>query len=558
MIQQYYNELKSKVPNTTKTLKEFTKEAMNLPIFSKQVIANEEALQEVESKIKTFDAETKTLIDTAIQTRLEDLQEELKKSKIIYQGSEAEANDKKVLLELGLQDNINNPDQLFSEQNIQQVLATYGLQEGLERLQQLRTESNDAREEAAKAEIQTDIFQNSYDYQNNPDLAQALNKDIEAKLQTLKTEYPNSETISEALSRDGTDRLRYLINSGDSQLQQLAFWFSKGRGDKTEAEILSEHPNFAQYVEQQTEGRYAKQKQQVVAGEIGGRSYLDSEADRQLQQDIDIRIDNEFTRAKTDKLQALQTELTNLQSDENGYTFDSLDQSMSADRDKLERGKDKINNFQAELAQAIQDGRVKFEKGTFSSAEDIPNKNQGINRELEKLQTDIKSLIQNNDQIPLDLRQRLQNLDIEQKSQKINDEINRIRSRRRFKWFGIGNNEAAALESLAGEVSRAMEQYNQLQTEKQSNETKSQESRDSQANLQQAYNKLPKYIQDKLSALENPSLETITQAITSGVEEIQNYQTPPEITEKREQISALETQIAKTKDIKIPTTQATT
>jgi hypothetical protein len=538
-------EIDNQIQSTGKSLEDLGRVS---PELDQTLELLQSQLTEAEKIVAQYEEETTRQILEARQLAESQLQSELESTQEAYLGSDAELSDRKILLEMGLQDNLTDPDALFREQNIQQVLDTYGLQEGMDRLQQLLTESNTAREQAARAKIQTDIFQNSYDYQNNPDLAGALDQDIEAKLQTLQQQNPDSETVSEALRLQDQRRLDYLMNSGDSQLQELAFWFSEVRGDKAEAQILAENPNFAKYVEKQTEERYSKQKQQVEAGEIDGRSYLGSEADRQLQQDIDTRIENEFTRAKTDKLEALQTELTSLQSDENGDPFDSLDQSMSADRDKLERDKDEIDKFQAELAQALQDGRVKFEKGTFSPDEDIPSKNESIDQDLAKLLDTTKPLLKM-------AGYAIQSLD---GLSGIAEEINQNKEKAEKRPFGLGKNTAKALEKLAQEVSKAMEQYNQLQTEKQSNITKSQESRNSQDNLQQAYNKLPKSIQDKLSALENPSLDTITQAITSGVEEIKSYETPSEISERREQISALESQIAETEAITAPATQATT
>jgi hypothetical protein len=486
-------------------------------------------LTEAERIVAEYEEETTRQILEARQSAESKLQNELVLTQKTYLESDAELSDRKILLEMGLQDNLTNPDQLFSEQNIQQVLDTYGLKEGLERLEQLRTESNEAREQVARDKIKTDIIQDSYNYQNNPDLERALDQDIEAKLKTLQQQNPDSETISKSLRLQGQRRLDDLTNSGDLELQKLAFWFSERKGNKTEAQILAENPNFAKYVEKQTEEEYVNEKKKIIG----------SQADRQLQQEIDTRIEGQFNRAKTDQLQALRIELTSLQSDEYGLPFDRLDESMSTDKENLRP--DEIDKFQTELAQALQDGRVKFEKGTFFSAEDIPAKNQEINKQLDNLLQNIKPLVEI-------AGYGLQSLD---GLSGISGEIKQNKEKSEKRPFGLGKNTAKALEELAQEVSKAMEQYNQLQTEKQSNIDKFQESRDLQNNLKQAYNKLPKYIQDKLSALENPSLDTITQALESGVEEIQGYETPSEISERREQISDLESQIEATQAVNI-------
>jgi len=559
MIAQAYGELKQLNPDTKKTFEEFTEEAKNLPTYRKRVSANEEALQEVESKITAFDAETKALVDTDIQNRLGDLQEKLKEAQTNYTEIGAEENDKTIVFERRLKDNLTSTDVLFSNRTIQQVFDTYGLQEGLKRLQQLRIESNDAREQAAKAEIQTDIFQNSYDYQNNPDLERALDQDIEAKLQTLKTEYPNSETISEALSRDGKDRLRYLINSGDSQLQELAFWFPKYRGDKTEAEILTEHQNFAKYVKQQTAEIYAKQQQENRGYFRNGTSIIQivSEAEKQLQKDIDTDIEDQFNRAKADKIEALRRELKNLQLDEYGRPFDRLDQSMSSVRDNLRQ--DEIDNFQAELAQALQSGKITVNRGRFNRI-DISGDIEEMNSKLQNIESTINFLVQNNEKISIEFRDRLKSIiqvsryDKEKINETIKEKIEKISDEKRFKLLGIGRKQIEDLINLQQGIESELTKYTTLKSKQQEKLSENELDRENSVNLQQAYNKLPKSIQDKLSALESPSLETITQAIQTGVEEIQNYQTPPEITERREQITSLESQIAETKAITAPAT----
>jgi hypothetical protein len=558
MIAQAYGELKQLNPDTKKTFEEFTEEAKNLPTYRKRVSANEEALQEVESEITAFDAETKALVDTAIQKRLGYLQEELKEAQTNYTEIGAEENDKTIVFERRLKDNLTSTDVLFSNRTIQQVFDTYGLQEGLKRLQQLRTESNEAREKAAKAKIQTDIISLVGWYAQIPDLAQALDQDIEAKLQTLQQQNPDSDTVSEALSRDGTDRLRYLINSGDSQLQELAFWFSKN--NKTEAEILAEHQNFAKYVKQQTEKRYKEEQQEqryYLRQGQGHISMIVSEAEKQLQKDIDINIKEQFNRAKTDKLETLRRELKNLQLDEYGRPFDRLDQSMSSVRDNLRQ--DEIDNFQAELAQALQSGKITVNRGSFNRI-DISGDIEEMNSKLQNIESTINSLVQNNEKISIEFRDRLKSIiqvsryDKEKINETIKEKIKKISDKKRFKLLGIGRKQIEDLINLQQGIESELTKYTTLKSKQQEKLSENELDRENSVNLQQAYNKLPQSIRDTLSALANPSLATITQAITSGVEEIQKYQTPPEITERREQITSLESQIAETKAITAPTT----
>lgn len=542
------NTIKTGIDNqiqaTGKSLEDLIKAS---PVLAQRLELLQSKLTEAEQTLSQYEEETTRQLLESRQLAESKLQSKLKLAQEAYFGSDAELSDRKILLEMGLQDNITNPDQLFSAQNIQQILAIYGLQEGLDRLQQLRTESNEAREQATKDKIKTDIISRVDWYSQISDLAQALNKDIEAKLQTLQTEYPDSETISEALSLQGQSRLGYLIDSGDTQLQKLAFWFSEGRGDKTEAEILAENPNFAQYVEQQTEQIYAKQKHQVEAGEIDGQVYLGSKADKKLQQEIDDRIKEQLNKAKINRVNLIQKELVLLQFDENGLDYDKKDKSMLLEKEKL-RPAD-IDEFKSELQQAIKDGQIQFEQGNFSNSNNIIiERQQTINKQLEDLLNKMKPVVEAAG-YELSSLESIPN---------IITKIDEDKEKAKKKLFGSGNKQAQALTSLSKALDETLDEYRRLQTEKQNNSDTFESNSQTRDKLRAAYNKLPQSIKDKLSSLENPTLDTITQAITTGVEEIQNYQTPPEITERREKIASLKSQIAETEAITALATQATT
>jgi hypothetical protein len=154
MIAQAYGELKQLNPDTKKTFEEFTEEAKNLPTYRKRVSANEEALQEVESKITAFDAETKALVDTDIQKRLGDLQEKLKEAQTNYTEIGAEANDKPILLEQSqreLEETLSKTEftktvdgvDMFdiSDENLSRIFELYGYVAGMDRIKKLKTDS---------------------------------------------------------------------------------------------------------------------------------------------------------------------------------------------------------------------------------------------------------------------------------------------------------------------------------------------------------------------------------------------------------------------------------
>lgn len=146
-----YNELLVKSPNTKKTLDEFTKDAMNIPVFSDQVSTNETALQEVESKIKAFNTETQTLIEIAIQDKKTELQQQLTEAQANYTETGAEAYDKPILLERAkeaLEQRLSKTEFTrevgektefyISDQDLEEIFALYGYVDGMKRIKKLK------------------------------------------------------------------------------------------------------------------------------------------------------------------------------------------------------------------------------------------------------------------------------------------------------------------------------------------------------------------------------------------------------------------------------------
>ena len=498
----------------------------------------EQVIQKGEDTLNDFDTETKTQVEKAIQDKKNELQQQLTEAQAGYVESGAEGYDNKTLLELQLQEQLIDPDALFSDKNIDQILTTYGAKEGLDKLQDLKQESNKAREQADRDKIKGEVFAYVDDYNNNLELAESLSTDIQTKLEILQQSDPDSETIQKALSLEGAKRLDYLLDSRDSQLEELAFWANR---DVNIDKVLAENPQFAKYLDKETNNRYEKQQQEIREGRIDGASYLGSRMDNARGLDIDNRISSNLERYKGTEIEALQRELYSLQFDDSGNYFDREDQSMIDQKEKLRPAE--IEKFKSELSQALKSGQIQFENGKLSLLENIPAKNEKINQELAKLLATTKPILE----IAGYAIQSLDGL------ADISSKINEAKEKAEKRPLGLGKNTAKALEKLAQEVLKVMEQYNQLQGEKQSNISKFEADRETKGKLDETYNKLPQAIKDKFTALENANLDLVTQAIDAGVSEIQNYETPPEIVEKRQKITDLESQIAETQSITAPT-----
>lgn len=498
----------------------------------------DQEIQKGEEALNDFDSETRTQLDQAIQDKKTELQGQLTEAQAGYIESGAEANDKKVLLELGLEEQLTDPNQLFSSQNIDQIFATYGIKEGLDKLEELKQESDQAREQAARDEIRKDIMSRVDWYNQIPELAEALSTDIQTKLEALQQSNSESDTIKRALSVEGADRLDYLVNSGDLQLQGLAFWYDR---DANIDQVIAEHPQFTQYLTKETDERYNQQQQEIESGRIDGQQYLGSKMDNARRVEIDNRISAQLEIFRSTKIQELQGELSGLKFDENGRDYDTQDRTMLSEQEQL-RLTD-IEQFQTELQQALESGQIKFEQGQFSTLENIPEKQQEINKQLETLFIQIKTVLETAG-YPLQSLESLPN---------IANAIDNDKQVADKKPLGFGKKQAKALESLATEVANTIEKYNILQADKQKNAEQFENNNQSISKLKESYQKLPKSIQNNLSSLENPNFETINQTIDTGIESIQNYQNPPEVAEKRSQIQAIESEIAEIQAITAPT-----
>jgi hypothetical protein len=540
VIQRAYDNLKAANPNSTESIEEFTDKARSQEKFGKAITDNESALAQVSQDLQTFDQETKNQVQTAIQTRLEDLQGELIESQANYAETGAEENDKKVLLEIELKGQLTDPDNLFSDNNIEQIFATYGLKEGRDRLQQLRTESNEARERTARDEIRADIMSNvNWAYTKLPELANALSADIQTKLESLQQSNTGSETINTALSLEGTAKLDYLTESKDSQLNALAFW---NNADADIDQVLSEYPQFAQYVAKETDKRYAEQQTAIKEGRLGGRVYLNSESDKQLQQEIDSRIEYRTNRYKSESISNIRSEISGIVDNEPFFTQDKQDQLMVAGRDQFgEIGLvTEANSFKAELSQ-FGTGIVLSAEGSFEIAGENPISQ---NSELAQQKNTIES------QVKQSLAAEGYNInkieDIDTILSNIQADIDKENNKILFK----DKNKVTTLTVLKANIESQRQQYNQLQEQIDTNIRKFDEIRVNITELNSLYKKLPQYIQNKLRVLQDKSISNIAVTIDAAVQELQSYETPAELKAQRDKIAELQKQIEELEGIK--------
>jgi hypothetical protein len=536
MIAEAYNKLKETDPNSTESIEEFTEKARSQEKFSKVITDNEDSLLQVAQNLQTFDQETENQVQAVIQTRLEELNTQLTESQANYTETGAEENDKKVLLEEQLEGQLTNPDNLFNDNNIEQIFATYGLKEGSDRLQQLRIESNEAREQAARDKIRADIMSNiNWKHTQVPELANALSADIQTKLESL----PPSEGITRALSLNGTDKLTYLTESKDSQLNALAFWFDR---DTDIDQVLSEHPQFAQYVAKETDKRYAEQQIAIKEGRLGGRIYLNSESDKQLQQEIDSRIEDRTNRYKSESISNIRSEISGIVDNEPFFTQDKQDQLMVAGRDQFgEIGLvTEANSFKAELSQ-FGTGIVLSAEGSFEIAGENPISQ---NSELAQQKNTIES------QVKQSLAAEGYNInkieDIEEILSTIQADIDKENNKILFK----DKNKITNLTVLKTNIESQRQRYNQLQEQIDTNIRKFDEIRVNITELNSLYKKLPQYIQNKLRVLQDKSNSNIAVTIDAAVQELQSYETPVELQAQRDKIAELAKQIAELEAIK--------
>lgn len=563
MIEKAYNKLKEKDPNSTESIKEFTEKARSKPQFGKAITDNEDSLLKVAKELQTFDQETKTQVQTAIQKRLEDLKGELTESQASYAETGAEENDKKVLLERQLEGQLTDPNNLFSPDNINQIFATYGLKEGRDRLQQLQEQSDKAREQAAHDEIRNEIVSQIHYHLDSrkslfqQELVDAISLDMQSQLEVLLEELEeNSEEyreINRALQSYGEYRISEIANSRNPKLQELVFWHLVNlEGGKTTAEILGDdknNNNLAKYVAKETDRQYKEQELQIKKGELNKQVYLHSKSDNERREQITGRIATEFDRAKqaevnriySDEIYPLEEQKSKLESEVGNERRLASEQSQAEAQ---------IEPFKVELTQ-LDRNQLKLEDGKFQLMEDITARQQSISQESEKIKQNIKIEITNNDNIPVNIKQLLtKEQDPDKISTLLANKVQDLSKRKRNTWlkplgFRMDGEQIDALTNLQQSVNTQVENYNTLQAEKKSNLERYKATSQIKTELTRIYQSLPKSIQSALNALSNPDVATIMQTIDAELSQIQVSKTEAGIkaSEREKQIADLTEQI---------------
>ena len=552
--------------------------------YSAQAIQIEVTINTIKSKIEQlttqlsdFNTETQSQIAEAIKSKKDNLQTELSKAQQEYNRSEAEAFDKKVLLERQLEGQLTDPNNLFNQDNIEQIFATYGLKEGRDRLQQLQEQSDKAREQAARDEIQDEIvsriYHHLYSGQSSfkPELVDAISLDMQSQLEVLLEESEkNSEEyreINKAFTLSGADRISYIDNSQNPKLQELVFWYKVNLdGGKTTAEILGDdkNNNLAQYVAKETDRQYKEQEQKIQEEKLNGQVYLHSKLDQERRVEITKRIATEFDRAQ-------QAEVNRIYSDEI-YPLEEQKSQLESEAENERRlaseqaqAESQMESFKAELTDP-NSNQLKFENGQFELVEEIIPRQEEISQESEKIKQNITIEITNNDKIPADIRQALAQ---EQEPDRIivllANKVQDLSKRKRNTWlkplgFRMDGEKIDALTNLKLSVDTQVRQYNTLQAEKKSNLERYQATSQIKTELTRIYQSLPKSIQSALNALSNPDVATIMQTIDAELSQIQVSKTEAgtkaserekQIADLTEQITTLISKLEETKAIKL-------
>ena len=154
MIADAYNKLKETDPNSTESIEEFTEKARSQEKFSKAITDNESALAQVAQDLQTFDQETENQVQTAIQTRLEELNTQLTESQASYAETGAEENDKPILLERAkgeLEKRLSETkvtrevrgetEFYISDRDLEEIFELYGYVDGMEQIKKLKVDS---------------------------------------------------------------------------------------------------------------------------------------------------------------------------------------------------------------------------------------------------------------------------------------------------------------------------------------------------------------------------------------------------------------------------------
>jgi hypothetical protein len=516
-IQKAFNSFKSSYPDSPVTIEAFIAKKDTLQNI---VDTDEKKVQEAEASLATFEAETKRLIDEAYETELQTTKDRLEPLKPEYEGSEVEKHDKQVLLEQKLEFLLNNPEELFSDAHIAEILAVYGLQEGQDKIQNLQEQSKEAQEQQKRDDIKEEILQNIYWSKDEiPELTQAINADIEAKLKQLQEQYPDLEPITIALKLSGKDRFAYLLNSEDPELKQLAFW-SSSKGDKNWDNILAEHPQLRQYVESQVNHTFADREQKKEDFHI--------QREKQSQERITATIENGVSSYKKQEVNRIQGEISQIQNDEVFYSQDRKDKSIVQSKEAI-RLTD-INEFKASIQSGV-DG-ITINEGGFITKNDIAESNKKIDEEMVVLLTKIQGYITG-----MGYKQdKVSSLDdLNTFGEQITNDLT-IESKKLFK----DKAKITQLAALQKHIEEVKEQHQTLNNQKIENQKIFRQRLERVRELNTIAGRLPQYIKETLMA---SPMNSMSEKLDAIVQELQQYETSVELQAQRDKIDQLQRQI---------------
>lgn len=511
------NKLKADNPKITLTTEDFIN---STPALKSIVDTKEEALKVSEQNSAEFKAETQRLIEEAYKSAIKEIEERLKPLQHEYTGSEAEVHDKRVLLDQKLESLLTSPEELFSDTHIAEILAVYGLQEGKERIQQLQEQSKEAQEQQKKDDIKEEILQNIYWSKDEiPELTQAINTDIEAKLNQLQEQYPDLEPITIALKLSGKDRFAYLLDSEEPKLEQLAFWSTMYKSGNWDT-ILAEHPQLRQYVENQVNRTFADREQ--------AKEDFHLQREKKSQELITATIENQVSRYKKQEVNRIQGEISQIQNDETFYTQDRRDKSIVQSKEAIRLND--INEFKTSIQSGVEG--ITINEGRFITQNDIAESNKKIDEEMVVLLTKIQGYITG-----MGYKQdKVSSLDdLNTFGEQITNDLT-TESKKLFK----DKAKITQLTALQKHIEEVKEHHQTLNNQKIENQEIFRQRLERVRELNTIVGRLPQYIKETLMA---SPMNTMSERLEALVQELQQYETPAALTATRERIALLQKQI---------------
>lgn len=474
-------------------------------------------IEKNQEDIELFNTETEKIIDDARKEELDKLKENIKELESKYKGSEAEKYDNKIILDKELKSLIDNPKELFSEKNVSNIYDIYGLEEGNDYINQLLEIIEQSKEELLKDSISKKLFRNTSDYvvggykMEGEDVVEAISNDIGDKLIQLQELNPDSKTIQKALKLTGEDRLTYLLNSNDSQLKELAFWFNK---DANLEDVLQDNPQYQKIFTKSVEDSFSKQKSDEF--------YIKTQEEE--KKSINEIISRESRIYKENEVGKILDQIRDIEGSEDYRNLNNIDQTMMSYKRSLEQGK-----LDDDFIQSLESANDKyiFKDGEFNLQWDWA-KRDSLNSQMEKISSELSDKLGNNKFSEIS--------DFDNALNKISKDIDTESK----KFFLLRNNkEITRLQELQNTVNLEKQKYIDLKDELNKEIQKWRDAGYARDELSKKYKQLPKYIQQKLDGITDISNENLVKIVKESASEILNYEPDKELISKKENINKL-------------------